>query len=71
MAKASGTAGHFSAPSASSGASTPRKKAANGVTRKTNGTRGGAQKRRRGGRISDEYISQLTRFGSTCSTNKC
>ena len=76
MAKASGTAGHFSVPSANSNASTPRKKAANGTMKKappkkTNGAKGGAGKRKRGGRMSDEYIYLLTHFGSTWYTNIC
>lgn len=59
MAKASGTAGHIATPPANSGTSTPRKKAANGAakntpSKKTNGTKGGAGKRKRGGRMGDE-----------------
>ena len=74
-AKASGTATHFSVPSASSNPSTPRKKSTNRVTKKpapkkTNGTKGSASKRKRAERISDEYVSPSpTHFVPTSSTN--
>lgn len=61
MAKASGTTTHFSISSAKSKVGTPRKTAATGITRKvtpktTNGAKVGAGKRKRGGRMSDEYV---------------
>ncbi|KAF6219937.1 hypothetical protein HO133_003762 [Letharia lupina] len=64
-AKASGTAGHFAVPSANSNAGTPRKKATNGIAKKapakkTNGTKGGAGKRKRGGRMSDDEVMDDT-----------
>ncbi|KAL9073461.1 MAG: hypothetical protein Q9161_002882 [Pseudevernia consocians] len=60
MAKASGTATHFSVPSANGG--TPRKKGANDTTqkatpKKANGTKGGAGKRKRGGGMGDGEAS--------------
>ena len=71
-AKASGTATHFSVPSANT--ATPRKKAPNGTAKKappkkTNGAKVGAGKRKRGGMMSDEYVHLLLYFGSTCNTN--
>ena len=72
MAKASGTATHFSVPSASGG--TPRKKGANGTTqkatpKKANGTKDGAGKRKRGGGMGDGYVHLLVYLSSTCNTN--
>lgn len=66
LAKASGTTGHFSISSAKSNTSTPRKNAANGIAKKTtpkktNGAKSGAGKRKRGGRMSDEYVHLPTR----------
>ena len=72
MAKASGTATHFSVPSANPG--TPRKKGANGIAKKAtpkkaNGTKGGAGKRKRGGGMSDGYVHLLVYLSSTCNTD--
>lgn len=68
MAKASDTAGHIVIPPTNSGVSTPRKKAVNGAakntpSKKTNGTKGGAGKRKRDGRMRDEYVYLLIYLG--------
>lgn len=73
LAKASGTTGHFSISTAKSNVGTPRKNAANGITKKitpkTNGVKPGAGKRKRGGRMSDEEVSDDSEAGGFKSDN--
>ena len=69
-AKATGTASHFSVPSAGSNPSTPRKKSTSRITKKpapkkTNGTKASASKRKRADRISDKYTSPDTQIHRT------
>lgn len=75
-AKASGTTSHFSISSVKSNGGTPRKNSANAkvkkaTSKKANGAKAGAGKRKRGGRIGEEYVYLLIYFGSNCNTNIC